>query len=157
LFKNNYSTSIHAIKKGITSADKFLWLNKNGTPVTIKEIQSAFGRAQKKLGFKVTCHFMRHTGATQLLYYWGKAKKTEICEYHKTTIHAFLKRQLGHSKLETTLYYIRTIENLQAECDILAFLPSALPATKGHANISQSAKDAYKEAMDYYETSMTGT
>jgi integrase len=157
LFKNNYSTSIHAIRKGVTSSDNFLWLNKYGTPVTIKEIQSAFLRAQKKLGFKVTCHFMRHTGATQLLYFWGLSKGTDICEHHKTTIHSFLKRQLGHSNIETTLYYIRTIENLIAEEEYLMYLPNAIPANKRYAKIAISAQAAYKEAMDNYESRMTGT
>lgn len=157
LFINNYSISIHAIKKGVTSSDNFLWLNKHGTPVSIKEIQSAFHRAQEKLGFNVTCHFMRHTGATQLLYYWGKSKGTDICEHHKTTIHAFLKRQLGHSNIETTLYYIRTIENLMAEEEYLAYLPNAIPANKEYAKLSASAQSAYGEAMKHYETRMTGT
>lgn len=156
LFINNYATSKHALKKGITEDDKFLWLNEHGTPVTPKDLQRAFKRASKKLGFKVTPHFMRHTGATQLLYYWAKAKGTEICEHHKLAIHAFLKDQLGHSKMETTLYYIRTIESMKSIAEWASFLPNAIPATKKFKAMRKTVKDAFEESMYRHDKMFKG-
>lgn len=154
LYLTKYLITKHAKNTKRTKEDKFLWLNVSGTPVTIRALQSAFKRASAKLGFNVTAHFMRHTGATQLLHYWSKANETTICDAHKTTIHAFLKRQLGHSQMVTTMYYIRTIEALMNEKMYVEFLPNALPAQAGDSKATRSAKASYEQAMSRYNEEM---
>ncbi|WP_462166722.1 hypothetical protein [Pseudoalteromonas sp. GB43] len=150
LYKKHYCNSEHAKKLHRTELDSFLWLNKNGKPVSIPELQEAFNKASKILEFHVTPHFMRHTGATQLLYHWGKANKTHICEMHKSTIHSFLKHQLGHRDLETTMYYIRTIEKLMGERVYVEFFPASLSIEPTDNDFIHEVKSAYNRAMELH-------
>ncbi len=154
LYETKYCGTKHAKKLGRTRDEAFLWLNKHGTPVSIKELQKAFAKASEALEFEVTPHFMRHTGATQLLYRWGQANDTDICEAHKTTIHSFLKRQLGHKSLDTTMLYIRTIENIVTEKQFIEYMPDALPANEKDTPVTKSAKELYRQAMKSYREDM---
>lgn len=151
LYVRGYCNSEHAKKLHRTEQDSFLWLNKNGKPVSVPELQEAFNKASKALGFHVTSHFMRHTGATQLLYRWGKEHDTYICELHKSTIHSFLKRQLGHKDLETTMHYIRTIERLMGERVYIEFFPISLSIDDNDTDLIHDVKLAYNRAMELHE------
>lgn len=150
LYERCYCKSKHAKKLYRNEQDSFLWLNKTGKPVSVPELQEAFNKASKALGFHVTSHFMRHTGATQLLHRWGKVNDTYICETHKSTIHSFLKRQLGHKDLETTMHYIRTIERLTGEQVYIEFFPSSLSLDDKDTDLIHDVKSAYNRAMELH-------
>lgn len=145
LYQENYVKSKHAKKQQRSSGQRFTWLNKNGTPVSRRELQAAFQRASEKIGVSVHPHSLRHTGATHLLYTWAEKKRIEITEANATDIHLWLKYQLGHENIKTTLYYIRTIMRLRSERLVSELLPLALPKSLNH--IPQSARDAYKRVM----------
>ena len=102
LYKEKYVPSKHARKQGRTEKDRFIWLNKNGTPVSPRELQSAFEHASEALGFDVTPHSMRHTGACQILYLYSKKNKITLNVEQSTIIHTWLSKQLGHTRLSTT-------------------------------------------------------
>nr|WP_175556229.1 site-specific integrase [Moritella viscosa] len=127
LYEDNYVFSKHAKKQGRSENDTFIWLNKNGTPVSARELQSAFERASETLGFDVTPHSMRHTGASQILYLYSKKNNITLSVEQSSTIHVWLSKQLGHTRLSTTEYYIRTVNRLEAESCIAELLPQALP------------------------------
>lgn len=102
LYIDKYIYKKHAIKQNRDDNMKFTWLNKNGTPVSIRELQAVFKEASEYLGFEVTPHTLRHTGATQILYRWGKENNITIISANTTDIHSWLKYQLGHQNIRTT-------------------------------------------------------
>lgn len=91
LYKENYVQSKHAKKQNRSADMRFTWLNKNGTPVSRRALQSAFERASDKIGINVHPHTIRHTGATQLLFAWSKKQEIEITEANASDIHMWLK------------------------------------------------------------------
>jgi integrase len=145
LFITKYCQKKHAAKKGITASDSFTWLNKHGTPVSIRLLQQAFERAPKALGFDVHTHMMRHTGATQMLYRWGKENNIEVTEAIATDIHSWLKLQLGHADMETTYRYIRTVYRLKAQDAISELLPATLTISEEQ---SKARNPKYAKALD---------
>lgn len=148
LYEGKYLKSKHAKNLGRNHQDIFIWLNKNGTPVSRRELQSAFERASKTLGFAVTPHYMRHTGASQILWYYSKSNNITLDVNQSSSIHVWLKLQLGHVRIETTEHYIRTVLRLEAE-DILAeILPTALPVSMDGMELSDDCLAAMKRAIE---------
>ncbi|MBU2969231.1 site-specific integrase [Pseudoalteromonas sp. C2R02] len=160
LFITNYCETLHAYKKGITPSDSFTWLNKHGTPVSIRLLQQAFERASAALGFSVHTHTMRHTGATQLLYRWGKENGIEVTEAIATDIHSWLKLQLGHADMETTYRYIRTVYRLKAQDAISELLPATLTISEEQSKAKNpeyaSALGAMERGIKRHEEYMRG-
>ena len=91
------------------------WLTKVGKPVTDTDIFRAFKVAQKKMGTRVTSHMIRHTFATHkvkavLDEAEGQEQKGDRlleAEFNKR-VHYWLRDQLGHASVETTMKYIHT-------------------------------------------------
>lgn len=148
LYVEKYSMSKHAKKQGRTEKHNFIWLNKHGTPVSPRELQSAFERASEALGFDVTPHSLRHTGASQILYLYAKKNNITLSVDQSTTIHTWLSKQLGHIRLSTTEHYIRTVNRLEAENCIAELLPQALPKNMKDLELSDEHKAAFKRTVE---------
>ncbi|MHC8324173.1 tyrosine-type recombinase/integrase [Pseudomonas sp. GB2N2] len=103
-----------------------LWLNCHGKQVTKHDIWEAFRLASKKIGRRVTPHFLRHTYASYVVYYYFKANGLTPSLAYAHDIHEQLRIQLGHSDMKTTLMYIRTVIRTKME----AWLPVLTPFMK---------------------------
>jgi site-specific recombinase XerD len=148
LYIDKYIYKKHAIKQNRDDNMKFTWLNKNGTPVSIRELQAVFKEASEYLGFEVTPHTLRHTGATQILYRWGKENNITIMSANTTDIHSWLKYQLGHQNIRTTEMYVATVHRLQSENVMIELLASTLPHSREFFdNIKPEAHDAMQRAI----------
>ena len=117
LFDNVYMHRKNpSLRQGKTILPKdILWLNENGTPVKPWMMQKAFREASKNLNFDIEPHFLRHTGATHLLYGYCKKQGIEPDEKLASVFHQVLKGILCHEKVETTRMYIRTLIEQKAE------------------------------------------
>lgn len=111
LFNDVYmSRSNASMNQGKVNLPKdTLWLTKTGVPVKPYMMQMAFRDVRGKLGFEVEPHFLRHTGATHLLYGYCKKQGIEPDVRLASVFHQVLKGILCHEKIETTRMYIRTI------------------------------------------------
>lgn len=76
---NEYITTIrkervvlHQERYGVRS-EVPLWLNSHGKEVNKNDIWEAFRLASKKIGRRITPHFLRHTYASYVVYYYFKA------------------------------------------------------------------------------------
>jgi site-specific recombinase XerD len=147
LYEEKYIYSKHAKKQGRTVNDTFIWLNKNGTPVSPRELQSVFERASEALGFNVTPHYLRHTGASQILYLYSKKNNITLSVEQSTTIHTWLSNQLGHNRLSTTELYIRTVNRLEAESCIAEILPQALPKNMKDLQLGDEHIEAFQRTV----------
>jgi len=156
LYLEKYIYKKSAKKQSRDANTKFTWLNKNGTPVSMRELQDAFKKASDVLGFEATPHTLRHTGATQLLYRWGKEKGIEITDANTNDIHSWLKYQLGHQNVETTKLYVTTVHRLQSENIIIELLASTLPTSLEGANVNPEAINAFVRAKEAQEEFMKG-
>ena len=63
---------------------------------------------------------------------------------------------VGISKMETTLYYIRTIESMKSIAEWASFLPNAIPATKKFKAMRKTVKDAFEESMYRHDKMFKG-
>ncbi|SFC36924.1 site-specific integrase [Pseudoalteromonas denitrificans] len=156
LYLEKYITKKNAKKQNRDSSSKFTWLNKNGTPVSMRELQDAFKKASDALDFEVTPHTLRHTGATQLLYRWGKEKGIEITDANSPDIHSWLQYQLGHQNLATTKLYVTTVHRLQSENVIFELLATTLPTSLEGVNVTPEAINAFERAKEAQDEFMTG-
>ncbi|MGB0835400.1 MAG: site-specific integrase [Psychrobium sp.] len=156
LYLEKYITKKNAKKQNRNANSKFTWLNKNGTPVSMRELQDAFKKASDALDFEVTPHTLRHTGATQLLYRWGKEKGIEITDANSPDIHSWLQYQLGHQNLGTTKLYVTTVHRLQSENVIFELLATTLPTSLEGANVTPEAINAFERAKEAQDEFMTG-
>lgn len=154
LFVEKYLNSKHAEKKNISIRNEYLWLNKNGAPVTIEMIQSAFRTASEKLGFRVHPHMLRHTGATHLLWRYAKANGIELHESMAGDIHSWLKYQLCHSDLSTTKRYIKTAHRLKATSLLSSMLPGQIEELE--TSMENDVIASYKKAMEAHNEYMEG-
>jgi hypothetical protein len=154
LFVEKYLNSKHAEKKNISIRNEYLWLNKNGAPVTIEMIQSAFRTASEKLGFRVHPHMLRHTGATHLLWRYAKANGIELHESMAGDIHSWLKYQLCHSDLSTTKRYIKTAHRLKATSLLSSMLPGQIEELE--TSMEKDVIASYKKAMEAHNEYMEG-
>lgn len=156
LYLEKYLQSKHAKNQGRTEDDTYIWLNKYGTPVSPRELQSAFEHASKALGFHVTPHFLRHTGACQVLYHFSKSHKITLSVNQSTTIHTWLSKQLGHTRLSTTEHYIRTVNRLEAENCIADLLPRALPKNLNDHKLKEKHLDALERTINRHREFFEG-
>lgn len=92
-----------------------LWLNVNGKEVYLCDIWAAFRAASKVLGRHITPHFLRHTYASYIVYYYFKANGLSPNLAYTHDIHEQLRIQLGHCDVETTKKYIRTVISVKME------------------------------------------
>ncbi len=91
------------------------WLTKVGKPVNVQDVFRAFQVAQEEMGTKVTSHMIRHTFATlevkavleQAEEQEEKGDRLLEAEFNKR-VHYWLRDQLGHASVETTMKYIHT-------------------------------------------------
>lgn len=100
-----------------------LWLTANGKRVEFHDIWNAFRAASETLGRKITPHHLRHTYATFVVYHYFKAHGLKPNLAYAHDIHEALRIQLGHSDLEVTKRYIRTVIGTEAD----AWLPLLTP------------------------------
>lgn len=100
-----------------------LWLTANGKRVEFHDIWDAFRAASKKLGRRIAPHHLRHTYATFVVYHYFKAHGLKPNLAYAHDIHEALRIQLGHSDLEITKRYIRTVIGTEAD----AWLPLLTP------------------------------
>lgn len=103
-----------------------LWINANGKEIYRHDIWAAFRAASKVLGRRITPHFLRHTYASYVVYYYFKANGLTPSLAYTHDIHEQLRIQLGHCDVETTKMYIRTVISVKME----AWLPLLTPHVK---------------------------
>ena len=103
-----------------------LWLNENGKEVYNYDVWNAFRSASKKLGRNIRPHYLRHTYATYVVYNYFCAHGLKPNLSYAHDIHEQLSKQLGHSDIEVTKIYIRTIIAVEME----AWLPLLTPHVK---------------------------
>ncbi len=117
LFLTKYLSSKLGKKSEFTHNSDILWLTEEGYPVSNGMYQDAFRRAANALKERaaipihvhVRPHAMRHTGATLRLVKYREETGIDIHIDNDGDIHAFLSDLLGHSKMNTTHRYIRTV------------------------------------------------
>ncbi|MBW1247765.1 site-specific integrase [Pseudomonas tolaasii] len=103
-----------------------LWLTATGKRVMDYDVWSAFRIASSALGRQICPHHLRHTYATYVVYNYFKAHGLKPNLAYAHDIHEQLKSQLGHSDLDTTKRYIRTVIRSEME----AWLPVLTPHVK---------------------------
>ena len=143
-----YKDRYHKYEKrfGSPPPSDCLWLNKHGKPITKADVWSAFRKASKKIGFKVTPHVLRHTCATYIVWNYFKTNDIPVNIKFAQDVYYAVKDQLGHESIESTEIYIRTILKVQAE----AWLPELTPSLKESANRNIPEKVQQKLAR-YFE------
>jgi integrase len=107
-----------------------MWLNKHGKTVFDYDVWNAFRDASLKIGRRVAPHYLRHTYATYIVYNYFRAHGLKPNLAYAHDIHEQLKAQLGHSDIEVTKGYIRTIIRVEME----AWLPLLTPKMKQSVN-----------------------
>lgn len=122
-----------------------LWLNKNGTPVSVSELQGAFRKASSVIGRKVKPHYMRHTGATHLLMNYELATGIKLNMSLLSDVHTWLSMQLCHNQFKTTARYIKTVMKLKGDASVLALLPEAFSSKD--LKVATEVKEVYEKIM----------
>lgn len=122
-----------------TCPEDILWLTQTGTPVKPYMIEDAF----RKTGLGVHPHMLRHTGATHMLWNFCQIHNIEPHVRLGTMFQEVLQEQLGHSDLETTRMYIRTIMNIKSR----KTMPFILPGNKTEID-ERLAKTIKKDISD---------
>lgn len=166
-YQDNYCKTKWAKKKRRTPEMRFCWLNKHGTPVSIREYQGAFEKAAEELGITVHTHMMRHTGATQLL--WRYLKEHNLTAQHTNDLivadaHAVLQKMLGHRDIITTKMYVKTVERMIQSEKLNMLLNVALSTSrKHHDELAKNNKalssglSSMERAVKRFEEHMTGS
>ncbi|HHI4966775.1 TPA: site-specific integrase [Vibrio parahaemolyticus] len=116
----------YKFKHGKEPSNSLLWMNKNGKPIKYHDIQNAFKRASEAIGSKVTSHYLRHTFATYVVLNWFNANGLQASLAATKDVHYAVKDQLGHSSIDSTEVYIRTLLRVKA----IAWLPKLIPSLK---------------------------
>ncbi|MFG0528994.1 hypothetical protein ACF8FB_01405 [Pseudomonas sp. yb_2] len=107
-----------------------LWLTSTGKQVFNYDVWSAFRLASSVMGRDVKPHHLRHTYATYVVYNYFKAHGLKPNLAYAHDIHEQLKLQLGHSDVEITKKYIRTVIRIETE----AWLPVLTPHVKAQVD-----------------------
>lgn len=113
-------------KSKFRSVDVPLWLNRNGKQVQKNDVWNAFREVSESLGRRIVPHHLRHTYATYIIYNYFKAHGLKPNLAYAHDIHEQLSSQLGHSDIEVTKMYIRTVIRTETE----AWLPILTPHVK---------------------------
>ena len=134
-YQDDYCKTKWAKNKHRTPEMRFCWLNKLGTPVSVREYQAALEDAAEALGIDIHSHMLRHTGATQLL--WRYLKEHNLTASHTNELliadaHVMLQKLLGHQDVKTTRMYVKTIERMIQAEKLNMLLNSALSTSKKH-------------------------
>lgn len=103
-----------------------LWLTSSGKQVFNYDVWNAFRSASAIVGRDIKPHHLRHTYATYVVYNYFKAHGLKPNLAYAHDIHEQLKLQLGHSDVEITKKYIRTVIRVETE----AWLPVLTPHVK---------------------------
>ena len=166
-YQDKYCQTKWAKKKHRTTQIRYCWLNKKGTPVSIREYQKAFENAAEELGITVHTHMMRHTGATQLL--WRYLKEHNLTASHTNELlvadaHIMLQKLLGHQSVKTTRMYVKTIERMIQTEKLSMLLNSALSTSRKHHdelikgnNVLSNGLSSMERAVKNMEEHMTGS
>jgi integrase len=102
--------------------EDILWLTATGTPVKPYMVEEAF----RSTGLDVHPHMLRHTGATHTLWNYCRIHGIEPDVRLASTFQEILQGQLGHSDIDTTRKYVRTIVALKAR----RTMPFCIPGNK---------------------------
>lgn len=166
-YQDRYCNTVWAENKHRTPQMRFCWLNKNGTPVSIREYQKAFEDTAKALGIKIHSHMLRHTGATQLL--WRYLKEHNLTASHTNELlvadaHLMLQKLLGHQSVKTTRMYVKTIERMIQTEKLSMLLNSALSTSRKHHDelikgnkVLSNGLSSMERAVKNMEEHMTGS
>ena len=150
-FKKKYITSKFCKDPNLLNTPP-LWLNKNGTPVSSAMIHSAFRKASKAIGRNVDPHYMRHSGATHLLMNYERATGLLLNLEMTSSIHVWLRLQLGHKDFETTIKYINTVIKLRGNITALLLLPTKFKEHAGMVpkDVAANFKKNMERHIEYY-------
>ncbi|MNF99693.1 hypothetical protein D3C84_826040 [compost metagenome] len=124
-----------------------MWINKNGKAVFDYDVWNAFKEASLKIGRRVVPHYMRHTYATYIVYNYFRAHGLKPNLAYAHDVHEQLKAQLGHSDIEVTKGYIRTIIRVEME----AWLPLLTPKMKRKVD-RKMPRQVLLAVIDFFES-----
>lgn len=116
-----------------------LWLTATGKQVFDFDVWAAFRKASSALGRQISPHHLRHTYATYVVYNYFKAHGLKPNLAYAHDIHEQLRLQLGHSDIDVTKRYIKTVIRTEME----AWLPVLTPLV-----LSEVEKDLPAYVMD---------
>ena len=165
-YQDDYCKTKWAKNKHRTPEMRFCWLNKLGTPVSVREYQAALEDAAEALGIDIHSHMLRHTGATQLL--WRYLKEHNLTASHTNELliadaHVMLQKLLGHQDVKTTRMYVKTIERMIQAEKLNMLLNSALSTSKKHHDeliknnkALSNGLSSMERAVKRFENHMTG-
>ncbi|EGQ8084607.1 TPA: site-specific integrase [Vibrio parahaemolyticus] len=90
-------------------------------------------------GIKVTSHYLRHTFATYVVLNWFNANGLQASLAATKDVHYSVKDQLGHSSIDSTEVYIRTLLRVKA----VAWRPKLIPSLekKTDENMPQNVQE----------------
>jgi site-specific recombinase XerD len=166
-YQDNYCNTVWAKNKHRTPEMRFCWLNKLGTPVSVRTYQTALEDAAEALGIDIHSHMLRHTGATQLL--WRYLKEHNLTASHTNELlvadaHIILQKLLGHNDIKTTRMYVKTIERMIQAEKLSMLLNSALSKSREHHDeLIKNNKalsigiSSMERAVKRFEEHMTGS
>lgn len=94
------------------------WLTEEGRPVSVGMFQRAIRETAERLKkdfvipdhIDVTPHSLRHTGASLRLIAYAEETGVDIHIDNLGDIHAFIQSLLGHANMNTSMLYIRTVQ-----------------------------------------------
>lgn len=124
-----------------------MWINKHGKAIFNYDIWNAFKEASLKVGRRVTPHYLRHTYATYIVYNYFRAHGLKPNLSYAHDVHEQLKAQLGHSDVEVTKGYIRTIIRVEME----AWLPLLTPRMKQEVDRNMP-RQVLLAVIDFFES-----
>lgn len=124
-----------------------MWINKNGKAVFDYDVWNAFKEASLRIGRRVVPHHLRHTYATYIVYNYFCAHGLKPNLAYAHDVHEQLKAQLGHSDIEVTKGYIRTIIRVEME----AWLPLLTPKMKQKVNRNMP-RQVLSAVIDFFES-----
>ena len=139
-YRNKYCPTKHASKSGWNVDQMPTWLLENGTPVSVRTYQKVMQDCAVRIGIEAHPNMLRHTGVTQMLYRYIRNNDLMTGLNHTNRLlvadaHVILQQHLGHTRVETTLRYIRTIERIMQELQIDILLNSSLSVSRKHQDL----------------------
>jgi site-specific recombinase XerC len=155
-YREDYSKTKWAKKAHRTEDIEYSWLNNKGTPVSIREYQTAFEKASAVIGVDVHSHMMRHTGVTQLLWRFlvDNNQSGFSNELLVNDAHTILQGMLGHVNISTTRMYTKTVDRMISGKLLSITMKAALSVSKEHHEDLVSENEALSQGLSAMERAL---
>lgn len=101
-------------RPGQCAAANALLLSANGTPFTKDGLTEIFKALERRVGFRVRPHMLRHSYATHVL------RALRMSKGYQGEPLLYVRDRLGHSDVQTTSVYLHLIEQMEGQL-VLAY------------------------------------